>query len=193
MEKRYYTGVGSRETPPEILTLMTRVAYQLAKEGWVLRSGAADGADAAFERGALDAGGEVEIYLPWPGFNGHTSRLCRVTAPAREMAATVHPAWGYLKDSAKSLHARNCYQVLGAELNTPSEFLMCWTRDGCVTEATRNRNTGGTGTAIVLAERNGVPRFNLCRGGAMVHFKRFIREGVVPPYCQTQQDLLEDD
>jgi hypothetical protein len=43
---RLYTGVGSRETPPDILDLMTRLAQRLAAIGWVCRTGGALGADA---------------------------------------------------------------------------------------------------------------------------------------------------
>lgn len=66
-----YAGVGSRETPHEILALMTDVAKILGQHGWTLRSGGARGADTAFEDGAK--GFKREIYLPWRGFNGHLS------------------------------------------------------------------------------------------------------------------------
>lgn len=44
----FYTGIGSRQTPPEILKMMTKIATQLESKGWVLRSGGAEGADEAF-------------------------------------------------------------------------------------------------------------------------------------------------
>ena len=48
---RYYTGVGSRETPPEVISVMEDAAFRLAGLGFTLRSGKAEGADAAFQRG----------------------------------------------------------------------------------------------------------------------------------------------
>ena len=48
---KWYTGVGSRETPSDILEVMESVGYALASQGWTLRSGGAVGADQAFERG----------------------------------------------------------------------------------------------------------------------------------------------
>ena len=48
---RFYSGIGARATPPEMLSLMTRAAFALLKRGYVLRSGHAIGADSAFERG----------------------------------------------------------------------------------------------------------------------------------------------
>jgi predicted Rossmann fold nucleotide-binding protein DprA/Smf involved in DNA uptake len=43
-----YAGIGSRETPKEVLKSMTNYAKELSATGWVLRSGGADGADTAF-------------------------------------------------------------------------------------------------------------------------------------------------
>ncbi len=62
-----YAGIGSRQTPPQLLELMTRAATALASQGWTLRTGMAPGADQAFYRGAREHG-PVELYLPWPGF-----------------------------------------------------------------------------------------------------------------------------
>lgn len=133
---------------------------------WTLRSGAAEGADMAFERGA---GPMSEIYLPWHGFNRRFeyNTIPRPTVAAYVMAATVHPGWFNMGYGARALHARNCHQVLGSKLDDPSMFVVCWTPDGCEDEASRNRDTGGTATAIVLAARCGIPVFNLQRAGAM--------------------------
>lgn len=158
----YYAGVGSRETPSDVLTDMYRLARVLAPL-YRLRSGAADGADAAFEAGAVDARGKVDIYLAWAGFNGHSSPKHHVTREALELASSVHPRWENLGQGPRKLHARNCYQVLGEDLQTPVEFVLCYTADGCETESERRSTTGGTATAIVLAARNGIPVYNLCK------------------------------
>ena len=56
---------------------------------------------------------------------------------------------------------RNVYQVLGKDLNTPSEFVICWTPDGAETANERSIKTGGTGFAIALADSLGIPVYNL--------------------------------
>ena len=48
----YYAGIGSRETPSEILKLFENVGKFLAKKNFILRSGHAPGADISFENGA---------------------------------------------------------------------------------------------------------------------------------------------
>ena len=144
-----YTGVGSRETPPEILAVMTRLAEKLRAFGYVLRSGGAVGADQAFERGA---GTRKNIFYAGDA-----------TPAAIAMAAKIHPAWSRCSDYAKRLHGRNMFQVLGASLSEPSAFLICWTPDGAVGGSDCSIKTGGTATAIRAASAHGVPVYNLRR------------------------------
>jgi hypothetical protein len=146
---KYYTGVGSRKTPLAILDLMTRIAEKMNKRGYRLRSGGAMGADTAFEIGA----GEMkDIY-----FAHHANE------EAKAIAEKFHPAWEKCSEYAKKLHGRNAFQILGQGLNTPSEYCICWTPDGCIKHADRTRTTGGTGTAISIADAYGVPVINLAR------------------------------
>ena len=161
---RFYAGIGSRTTPTEILDLMTRVATRLNGLGYTLRSGGADGADTAFASGAGD---RLQEFLPWRGFNGNTSSLHTVGGDALELASRVHPAFSRLGRPARLLMARNCYQVLGATLDDPVDFVLCWTPDGAETEAERTKATGGTGQAIALASRHAIPVFNLQRPGRL--------------------------
>jgi hypothetical protein len=131
---------------------MTAIARFLEQEGYILRSGGAGGADLAFENGVVDPSMK-HIYLAKKGFNGSDSQLYTVCAAALALASTIHPAWDRCRAFARLLHARNCYQVLGQQLDTPADFLICWTENA--------EKRGGTRTAIVLAERNKVPVLNL--------------------------------
>jgi hypothetical protein len=148
----YYTGIGSRQTPPEILSVMTDIARFLAETGYVLRSGGASGADTAFESGVLYID-KKEIYLPWKGFNGNKSTLYEVSDEAMDIAAKFHPVWDKLSQGARRLMGRNCYQVLGVDLYVPSDFVLCWTKGG--------KEVGGTALAMRLAKEFGVPVYNL--------------------------------
>lgn len=145
----YYTGVGSRETPTEVCDFLQDVAVRLSAN-YVLRSGGAVGADAAFESGVLLETAK-EIWVPYVGFRGHKSKM----TPSKEafaIAKSIHPAWDRLNNVGKALHARNCHQVLGISLNEPSKFLLCWTPQGQI--------KGGTATAIKLALNNNIPILN---------------------------------
>lgn len=168
-----YAGIGSRKAPRDQLERMAKIAVRLAARGYTLRSGGADGADLAFEAGAGD---RKEIYLPWPGFNGNASRLTEPSRDAEEIAACLHPAWAKLSPAAKKLMARNSHQVLGADCRAPADFVVCWTPDGAETEAERSAATGGTGQAIALASRWGVPVFNLATLDAGERLLEFVEK-----------------
>ena len=66
-EKMYYTGIGSRETPIEIQKLFINVGRYLAKKKLILRSGGANGADQAFEKGCDLVSGKKRniLTLDW--------------------------------------------------------------------------------------------------------------------------------
>lgn len=57
-----YAGIGSRKTPKNVLDFMFEIGKELALLGYVLRSGGAEGADSAFEKGADSVKGMKEIY-----------------------------------------------------------------------------------------------------------------------------------
>jgi hypothetical protein len=162
---RYYAGIGSRETPETDLELLRRIARQLAADGWVLRSGGAPGADTACESGAADAGDDSEIYLPWAGFNGHGEGIVASALPslrrALDVAEPFHPAWDRLKQPVRLLMARNVMQVLGADLSSPSRFVVCWASGSRFDGGRIVDVAGGTGMAVRLAAAHGIAVFNI--------------------------------
>lgn len=163
MRKIYYTGIGSRQTPDDILEEMRKFANTMAQQGmFVLRSGYAPGADKAFSDGV--GKGKMEVYLPWPGFEGapHNSYDNRfislvdlpkdVVSTATDIAKGKHPRWDALSTGARKLHTRNVFQVLGKDLQSISDVIICYTEGG--------RGAGGTGQAIRIAKFLKVPIFD---------------------------------
>ena len=169
---KFYAGIGSRETPQEILVLMAQIAQMLAQEGYVLRSGGAGGADIAFEYGCDQANGAKQIYLPWPGFQGRSTQdpfvVTRITEDALQLAAHFHPGWNHCSPGAKKLHARNCYQVLGLTLSQPVERVICWTP--------RASGSGGTGQAIRIARHFNIPVDDLADPMVAKAYQSLIQE-----------------
>lgn len=168
----FYTGIGSRNTPATVLALMRQIGYVMAMKGYTLRSGGAEGADTAFAEGWGDAWSETvdfnmysphkaEIYLPWNNFNHQTTAMeGRIFAQgkskqAHDIAEQIHPNWAYCRPSVKLLHIRNIYQVLGADLETPSEVVVFYA------EPDGDSVKGGTRTAVELAKQRGIPVYNL--------------------------------
>lgn len=170
----YYTGVGSRTTPVHVCNIIVELAAHLANEGWVLRSGAARGADSAFELGCDSVCGQKDVFLPWRGFNDSLSSLYSPTQQAIEIAGKHHPSFERLSTAAQLLMSRNSHQVLGLDLDSPSTFLVCWTNDGCESALTRKRTTGGTGQAIGIATTYSIPIFNLKNKSCMDDLFTFL-------------------
>lgn len=166
---KFYAGIGSRETPNDVLELMTLIAANLAMQGWWLRTGIAPGADQAFAEGA---GPNAEWSVPWLGFEQEFQDAQLASYPPKptillpsatevNIAKQYHPAWDRLSQGAQKLHARNVLQILGPcvgnadfiQCSQASAFVVCWTKDG--------QASGGTGQAIRIAEAYGIPVRNL--------------------------------
>jgi hypothetical protein len=154
-----YAGIGARDTPQEVLDLMTRYAGWAAKEGHVLRSGGAHGADEAFMKGAGEA---CEVYLPWRGYNGHEGHV--VTSEAVQLASEYHPGWERCSQGVRKLHGRNMHILMGPALDKPVGYVVCWTPGG--------RVQGGTGQALRAAADLGVPVCNLGRWTGLDEMRR---------------------
>lgn len=166
---KYYTGIGSRETPPGVKPMIEEVSFFLSKMGFVLRSGGAPGADSMFEEYCE---GDKEIYLPWKGFNKNQSDLFldsmdqNLVLKAREIANTYHPKWGVLSEAEKKLMTRNTFQIMGKDLKTHVSFVVCWTRGGTI--------NGGTGQAMRIAKYLKIPIFNLYNKDSIHNIKVHI-------------------
>lgn len=135
---KYYTGVGSRTIPTYIKNDIICIAKYL-NQSYTLRSGGAQGADTAFEIGST--------------FNNIIYIANDCTNEAMEITKQYHANWNKCKYYTKKLLGRNAMQVLGSNLNEPSEFLICWTPEG--------KLTGGTATTIKIAQAYSVPVINL--------------------------------
>ncbi|MDE0384962.1 MAG: hypothetical protein OXI22_13830 [Defluviicoccus sp.] len=152
-----YAGIGARATPAAVLADMTVMAGWLARTGWHLSSGGADGADSAFAAGAPTE--RRTIWLPWRGYNGHRGPDCRVLSAVElsaciEIAAPLHPAWERCSPAVRKLHARNvAILLMGERLDRPVDAVVCWSE--------RGEAVGGTGMGIRIAEARGIPVLNL--------------------------------
>lgn len=162
---KYYAGIGSRQTPVDILNFMKVLASTLAQNGYALRTGGARGADQAFIKGAVASGCNFhEVYLPWNNFEEDFVKMypgkyywyptLSAYVMAEKFLGSQH--WNRLSGGGKALHARNMHQVLGEDLKTPVKFVVCY--------APVNHEgipQGGTATAMKLAASYGIPVFNL--------------------------------
>ena len=143
-----YAGIGSRQTPPEVLKQMTEVAKQLESKGYTLNTGITfggkeEGADKAFSDGATNK----NLFSP----EKQGSR-----AKEQAIANEMHPNPSALTQGALKLMARNTNQIFGDNLDTPVDFVLFYAK-----ETASIRPQGGTGQAVEMARLKGIPTINM--------------------------------
>lgn len=179
------TIVGSRQTPPEVLDSMRKVAKSCCSKGIIVRSGKAGGADAAALKGCeeyydslpkvpertkysnpplvvglIHRNPPPEMYIPWKGFGEDymTSQWDSVQGSnigAGLIAESIHPNWEACKQGAKKLHTRNVCQILGRDVDTPSDLVLFYCKE------VGGKPTGGTATAVNLGLKVGCKTINM--------------------------------
>lgn len=184
VEKSYFTGIGSRITPFEILNLMKLIGKKCCDLGLRLRSGNAEGADTAFYEGVLLSQRFKEIgcsiYLPTGRFRGYThspengffdSTLFQDSySKAFELARQARGGFNGLSEFAIALQVRSVFQVLGSSLRKPSLFLICW-----APPSGGNKVVGGTNTAVQIAHSYKIPVYNLFEERTFLYFSKWVK------------------
>ncbi len=114
-----YAGIGSRDLSPKQIEVCEKLGSWFAKQGHVLHTGNAKGADQAFARGANRVSPcMVHLYLPWDSYERDAiepgnmilslDSYSRVSIEDMEaLAARHHPAWNRLKQGGRKLMVRN--------------------------------------------------------------------------------------
>lgn len=160
MGERVYAGIGSRQLSESELKRCRDKAKRRALEGWILRTGAADGADQAFAEGALFVGGRVILCLPWASYEKEwvewTKRhgaevevLSNRDFEAWDSVDKYHPAASQLSRGIRALHARNFVILRGCE------ECLAWPKKD------KYGGYGGTGQGMRIAEAAGMGVKNL--------------------------------
>ena len=151
---------------------MEAIARRHAVEGLVLRSGASPGADRAFQRGAEEAGGAVELYLPWPSYGCHTTgeegprkgEVLVFGVPLSRCLRARGAVSSPLRRAARE-GARSCWPATPIRCSAP----ICEPLGALVVldSGREPRRRGplrdGTGQALRIARAHEVPVFNLAR------------------------------
>ena len=196
MTSNSYTGVGSRETPHDILILMRRIGYIMAMKGLSLRTGEADGADCAFYKGVVDAYDlhrvkfKNEVFVAGPPKSLHyvndvvdmfrgTSPISAPIEKFRETAVRIRGSWDDLSYFGAMCHIRNVAQVLGVDGNSPSRGLICWAKPVNTIKVTDHKMRyveGGTNTAYCTAILHNIPVYNLYEMEHRVYFEDWANQ-----------------
>lgn len=157
----FYAGIGSRKIPDDLAKHMTRLAKELSKYGYTLRSGDAKGTDRAFARGAgKRAVSFVANEEHWLSRSSANSTMVpfdnlsnSLQSEALDAIQRLHPNPDSFENDEynRQLMARNYYQVAGYDGLPDSAFVACYATD----------DDSGTWHAIRVAHERGIPVFNL--------------------------------
>lgn len=180
-----YAGIGSRQTPNNILLIMQQLGRKLRTDNYILRSGGALGADSTFEYYISEPDFKEIFTVESKLIDNKIDYIIKlnnkdiyITDDAFNSVIKYHPNYKRLSNYAFCLMIRNYYQILGYQETTiykdkqmikdikssePVKFVICWTKDGCNSHSTRSILTGGTGQAISIASDNNIPIYNLRR------------------------------
>lgn len=160
----HVTLIGSRKAPVRILSLAYDIGMVLAKQGVRMKSGGAPGMDHAWEMGYRAVNRDLmTIFLPNSGFNGKkpdgrcyfTVTDADLIVQADEMIQKLHTYYDDLEGFAYNAHIRNCFQVLGRNLDSPAKEVFLWAPPSGTSV------TGGTRTAFELAKQYNIQTWNL--------------------------------
>jgi hypothetical protein len=184
-----YAGIGSRETPKEVLDLMTKAAKYLDDLGYTLQTGFTfknketgldeEGADKAFSDGSKNKTlfGPSGIRRTVKGVTTQESYDNDVTQKSNTIVKEIHPAPDMLTSGAVKLMARNTNQIFGKNLNSSVDFVLFYAKE------TDNplRPKGGTGQAVEMARRKGIPTINMADSNWREQLKKVIQKEQVTP------------
>ena len=167
MNRLYYAGIGSRNTPKFILELMTKLSSKLEKDGLILRTSECEGADRAFISGVKEPH-HKEIYTIEEEYNEYSkSKEPTIYLNGEKIYFTeqaMQSVYEYSLEPEITIQDKaylmlSYFQIFGYEDKgeevlhcNPVEFVICWTEDGCSSHLTRTKKTGMTGQGISLAD-----------------------------------------
>ncbi|MGX9960661.1 hypothetical protein ACW0US_18085 [Xanthomonas euvesicatoria] len=176
------------------MLMLTHVLAAHARAGFGIRTGDADGGDAAARAAAAAVPGCAhEVYgvsrARYPCSILLVDQHPVVQAAALQLAERHHPAWRWQKAFARQLHARNGFQVLGVGLDDPSERLICFAPKSEFDAGGKLKNVaGGTGQAVRLAYAHGIEALNLDVAAHRQRLEPYLEGFEMPESAGSEQD-----
>jgi hypothetical protein len=182
---KFFSGLGSRKTPINVGRIQAKTAYKLSNQGWVLRSGGADGSDKFFELGVNNSKNKKRIY---------TVKNYQYDLDERNrnevIEALSSESWIQLdncKEYTQLLFKRNVCQVLGdSRENTLSKFCIYW----IPCKSIYDKEAGGTRIAARICEKYNIQQFNMYNNDILDRFIKFVEDVTWEPTIEQLENCL---
>lgn len=139
-----FAGIGNQIIDGHARYAIHTCSKIIYEKGYHLVTGGAKGADTEFEK-----------YFPE---RNTILRAKDATPKSIQMAEEFHPAWNKCNAYVRALMGRNAMIIMGEDLKTPVEFVLCY----CVDE-----EKGGTSFGIKIARYYKIPVYNLANDNGL--------------------------
>lgn len=171
-----YAVAGNKDMPQEIVDRLVEVTKQLDAQGYTVRIGGTDPFEDAIEKVVKN----IEVHLPFRGFNNKESKFSYVSDRAKAVASMFHPTFESMSKGVQTFLAKNARLILGDRMNQPALFLLVWTEDGADNIKKRTAKTGFAGHPIAIASSLPIPIFNLASPDAERRLMQHLAERTPP-------------
>lgn len=155
-----YAGIGPRKTPPHVLNQMAQIGKILADSGFILSTGAGEGADEAWEEFVKP--NQSRIFLAKPKKYRRYAIVPTVTQEQWDFCNKHFKLHRNNLDLStqneyiQMLFCRNLNILLGEDLQVPVDFVAYWYDKDYPTGW-----AGGTGHTVSMAYELEIPCFNI--------------------------------
>lgn len=138
-----------KETPPEAKQKFYHLASKLIGKGYTVRL---NSDDPEFVKQVMALSSKnVELYLPWRGFNQLESKHTFNTLTSKDVAQRNFQGWEKIPDSVKAILAAQVRMVFGDRNNSIALMVITYSGDGASRIAELTKDTGRTSFLIKMA------------------------------------------
>lgn len=174
-----YAGIGPRNTPMAVQEQMTIIGVEMYKMGFILSSGDGIAADQAWAEEVPPEATRIFVVEPKPNCpHGQVPVWTQEQYDFANKHFEMH-RWDKARNAPMPLSSQNEYVqglfcrnlniLLGADLNTPVNFVAYW-----YGEDRPAGWAGGTGHTVSMAFELGIPCFNICFADQQAAMEAFI-------------------
>ena len=161
-----------KDTPPEVKQKFYHLASKLIGKGYTIRLNP-DDPDFVKQVQALSTK-NVELFLPWRGFNQLESKHTFNTLTSKDVAQRHFPAWEKIPDAVKAMLANQVRMIFGDNNNSITLMLITYSPDGASRNAEITKETGRVSFIIKMACSYGFSVVNMGKQSSESAVEKFF-------------------